>query len=333
MSARQPLLVPALTGLLLLVAAVSLGLGTTAIAPGDLLSGLFGQARGDGSNVIIVQDIRLPRVALGLLVGATLGLAGAALQGLLRNPLAEPAVIGVSSSAALGAVLAIYFGLASLVALALPLAAMVGALLGTGAVFALAGRDRRTTTLVLAGVAINSLTLALTTLAMNLSPNPFALSELVYWLMGSLKDKSTTDVALALPFVVVGAGLILSTARALDALTLGEEAAQSLGVSLHAVRLRIIGGTALAVGAAVAVSGAIGFVGLVVPHLLRPLVGHAPGRLLLPSALGGALLLTLADIVVRLAPLGAELMLGVVTALLGAPFFLALVLREGRKLE
>jgi len=181
-------------------------------------------------------------------------------------------------------------------------------------------------TLVLAGMALSSLAGALTSLALSLSPNPFALAEIVFWLLGSLADRSLTHVWLALPFMAVGWALLLTAGRHLDALTLGELTARSLGVDLGRLRLRIVLGTALAVGAAVAVSGTIGFVGLIVPHLMRPLVGWQPGRLLLPSALGGAALTLAADIAVRL-PGGAELKLGVVTALIGAPFFLALVLR------
>lgn len=319
-----------LTVALLPAAALSLALGPTALAPGALWSGLWGMGESDAVT-LIMQEIRLPRVLLGLLVGAALGLCGAALQGFLRNPLAEPAVIGISSSAALGAVIALYFGLSQVFAWALPGAAMLGALAAIALVVALAGRHARPLTLVLAGIALNSLALALTTLAMNLSPNPFALSEMVYWLMGSLKDKSLLDVLMALPFVLVGGALVLSCARGLDALSLGEEAAQSLGFDPGRLGLRVVVGTALAVGATVAVAGAVGFVGLIVPHMLRPLVGNRPGALLIPSALGGALLLTLADIAVRLIDVRPELMLGVVTALIGAPFFLWLVLRHYRE--
>ncbi|MDX1607443.1 MAG: iron ABC transporter permease, partial [Candidatus Competibacterales bacterium] len=187
-------------------------------------------------------------------------------------------------------------------------------------------------TLILAGVAINSLAGALTTLVLNLSPNPFAAYEIFFWLMGSLADRSLDHVALAAPFMVLGWILLLSIARALDALSLGEDVAASLGFNLAGVRLRVVLGTALAVGAAVAVSGVIGFVGLMVPHLLRPLVGQQPARLLLASALGGAVLLLAADIGVRLLTTASELKLGVVTALLGAPFFFWLLLRTRRSL-
>ena len=317
-----------LTLALVIAAALSLLIGYVPLSPGALLHGLFLGAPHDAATVI-AREIRLPRMILGLMVGATLGLSGAALQGLLRNPLAEPGVLGVSSSAALGAVIVLYLGLSHSVPLLLPAAAIAGAMLCTGLLFALS-RQMGTLALVLSGVAVNSLTLALTTLAMSLSPNPYALSEIVYWLMGSLKDKSLTEVAVTAPFVLISILMIASAGRGLDALTLGEDSAQSLGVQLSAMRLRVVGGIALGVGACVAATGAIGFIGLVVPHLLRPFVGHRPSALLFVSALGGALLLTLADLFVRVMPVRPELLLGVVTAFLGAPFFLY-VIRKGAR--
>ena len=318
-------LLPGALALLVLALFVgSLSVGPSAVGLGTALGDLLAGA--DTTAAVIVAEIRLPRALLGVGVGATLGLAGAALQGLLRNPLAEPGVVGVSPFAALGAVIAFYSGLSGTFALALPLGGILGALLAVGLLYALAGRGGGMLTLVLAGMALSSLAGALTSLALSLSPNPFALAEIVFWLLGSLADRSLTHVWLALPFMAVGWALLLTAGRHLDALTLGELTARSLGVDLGRLRLRIVLGTALAVGAAVAVSGTIGFVGLIVPHLVRPLVGWQPGRLLLPSALGGAALTLAADIAVRL-PGGAELKLGVVTALIGAPFFLALVLR------
>ncbi|HYH22133.1 MAG TPA: iron ABC transporter permease [Azospirillum sp.] len=322
MNAR--LLPGALTLLVLALFVGSLAVGPSAVGLGTALQDLLAGA--DTTAAVIVAEIRLPRALLGIGVGATLGLAGAALQGMLRNPLAEPGVVGVSPFAALGAVIAFYTGLSGTFALALPLGGILGALLAVGLLYALAGRGGGMLTLVLAGMALSSLAGALTSLALSLSPNPFALAEIVFWLLGSLADRSLTHVWLALPFMAVGWALLLTAGRHLDALTLGELTARSLGVDLGRLRLRIVLGTALAVGAAVAVSGTIGFVGLIVPHLMRPLVGWQPGRLLLPSALGGAALTLAADIAVRL-PGGAELKLGVVTALIGAPFFLALVLR------
>lgn len=285
---------------------------------------------GDPRLAIIVLEIRLPRVLLGLLVGASLGLSGAALQGLLRNPLAEPGILGVSASAGLGAVLALYFGLARVTVWALPSCALLGALLATVILALLAARDSNPLSLILAGVAVSSLAIALTSLALNLAPNPLALSEMVLWLLGSLRDRGLSDVALAIPFMAVGWALLLSAGRELDALTLGEDAARSLGVGIGWLHARVIGGTALTVGAATAVTGTVGFVGLIAPHLLRPWLGYQPSRILLPAALTGAALLAAADLAVRLIPTRQELMLGVVTALLGVPFFIHLLLYTRR---
>lgn len=282
---------------------------------------------GDSTAAIIFADIRLPRAILGLGIGAVLGLSGAALQGLLRNPLAEPAVIGVSASAGLGAVITFYSGLSLIAPLALPAGGMAGALVAVTLLYLLAGRQASVLTLILAGVAISSLASALTSLALSLSPNPFALSEIVFWMMGSLADRSMNHVAVALPFMILGSVLLLSAARGLDALSLGEDTARSMGFAPGRTGALVILGTALAVGAAVSVAGAIGFVGLIVPHLLRPVAAAQPSRLLPLSALGGAALLLLADAAVRLGTGGQELKLGVVTALLGAPFFLMLVLK------
>lgn len=283
-------------------------------------------------TVLIIEQIRLPRALLGLAIGITLGLSGAALQGYLRNPLAEPGLIGVSSAAALGAVIAFYSGLAGSFAWAMPLGGMLGALLAVLLVQALAGREAGSLSLILAGVAVTSFAAALTALALNLAPNPFAALEIVFWMMGSLADRSFTHLWLAGPFMLLGWALLLGLGRPLDALTLGEEAASSLGFDLGAVRWRLVLGTALSVGAATSVAGAIGFVGLVVPHLLRPLVGNRPSQLLAASALGGAILTLTADILVRVITPGRELKLGVVTALIGAPFFFALVIRARRSM-
>lgn len=295
-----------------------------AAATGDLLAGR------QSLPALVLLELRLPRALLGLLVGFSLGLGGAAMQGLLRNPLAEPGVIGVSTAAAFGAVLVFYTGLAGSFALALPLGGIAGAALATLLLLGLARRGAGTMTVILAGVAISSAAGALTALALNLSPNPYAALEIVFWLMGSLADRSLEHVWLVLPPTAIGWALILAGARALDALTLGEDTAASLGFDLGRLRLQLIAGTALAVGSAVAVTGAIGFVGLVVPHLLRPLVGHRPGRLLFVSGLGGAVLLLLADIGLRLVRVQPELKLGVVTAVIGAPFLFGLIWRLRR---
>lgn len=325
---RAAVLFILLGAVLTMLVLASLHLGAAELATADILAALVGQ--GDPRMVTIVQEIRLPRALLGILVGGALGLTGAGLQGLLRNPLADPGIIGTSASAGLGAVVALYFGWALVFPWALPLSAMACAAGGTLLLLAVAGRDSGTLTLILSGIAISSLAVALTSLAMNLAPNPFALSEIVLWLLGSLKDRSLDDVVLAAPFVLAGGLLIVAAGRGLDALTLGEEAAASLGVSLRRLRLQVIVGGALAVGAVVAAAGAVGFVGLVVPHLLRPLVRHRPSALLLPSALGGAALVLAADLAVRLIPARSELMLGVLTSLVGAPFFLVLILKTRR---
>jgi iron complex transport system permease protein len=281
---------------------------------------------------MILLEVRLPRALLGFMVGGTLGLAGAVLQGYLRNPLAEPGILGISGGAALGAVIAIHSGLAQVLAPALPIAGLTGAALATLALTVLAGRGTGSVTLILAGVAVSSLAAALTSLALNLAPNPFAASEMLYWLMGSLTDRSLTHVWLAAPLMAIGCLLLGATARDLDALSLGEAAAQNLGVDLTRLRWVVVSGTALAVGAATAVCGAISFVGLMVPHLLRPLTSGEPGQLLLPSFLGGAALVLLADVALRiLSPMG-DLRLGVLTALIGAPFFLWLVLSRRSEL-
>ena len=303
----------------------SLLIGPAGLGFGESLAALVsGQG---GPVVLVMQEIRLPRALLGLMTGAALGLAGAAMQGYLRNPLAEPGLIGVSASAALGAVLALQTGLATLFALALPLSALAGAGVAVLLILGLAGPRGGALALILAGVAISALAAALTSLVLNLSPNPFAAMEIVYWMMGSLADRSMDHVWLAAPFMAIGLVMLLSLGRSFDALTLGEDAASSMGVNLARLRLMLIGGTALAVGASVSVAGSIGFVGLVVPHVLRPLVGAQPSRLLPASTLGGAAVVLAADIAVRLIAPDQDLKLGVLTALIGAPFFLHLIWR------
>jgi iron complex transport system permease protein len=266
------------------------------------------------------------------LIGGVLGLSGAVLQGYLRNPLAEPGLLGVSGGAALGAVTTIHSGLAAVAPVALPLGGLLGAGIATFSVMLLAGELTGPITLILAGVAVSSLAAALTSLALNLAPNPFAASEMLFWLMGSLTDRSLVHVWLAAPLMVAGTFVLMSARQPLDALTLGDDAAQNLGVDLPALRRRIVLGIALAVGAATAVSGSIGFVGLMVPHLLRPHFGQQPGKLLLPSFIAGAGLVLAADVALRLLSPAGDLRLGVVTALLGAPFFLWLVVRTRSEL-
>ncbi len=320
-----------LAGLLVCAMVAALFLGYAPLSLGNVLSALVGQ--GDERYVFIVQEIRLPRILLGAMVGGSLGMAGAALQGLLRNPLADPSAIGISSSAGLGAVIAIYYGLAAASAIIIPAFAIAFAFAAMLVLVWLAGRDASILTLILAGVAISSFAAALTSLAMNLSPNPFSLNDIILWLLGSLANRSFTEFWLAGPFMVAGWRALYLARKSLPALSLGEEAAASLGVDLRKLRLLVIFGAALSVGGGVAVSGAIGFVGLVAPHLVRPFVAHDPGRLLLPSALAGALLLVVADIGVRIMPGETELKLGVVTALLGAPFFLWLIIHTRRSMR
>lgn len=324
------LLLGTLTVTLCVFFILSLVTGPAAISFFDSLDALLtGRA---GAASIVMQEIRLPRAILGVLIGATLGLSGAALQGYLRNPLAEPGLLGISASASLGAVLAIYTGLSALFSFALPLMALVGAVGAVLLVQALAGRGASTITLILAGVAVTSFAGAMTSLALNLSPNPFAALEIVFWMLGSLKDRSMTHLWLALPFILAGWLMLFQVGRALDALTLGEASAASLGYRLDRVQALVVFGTAASVGAATSVAGAIGFIGLVVPHILRPLVGAQPSRLLLASALGGAVVLLAADVSVRIIAPERDLKLGVLTALIGAPFFLWLIHKQQRQM-
>jgi len=309
---------------------VSLVIGPADVPVTDSLSALFSSDY--GTLTLVMREIRLPRAILAALIGAGLGLAGAAMQGYLRNPLAEPGLIGVSGSAALGAVLALYTGLAASTALALPFSALAGALTGVVLIMALAGPRGGSLTLILAGIAISALAGALTSLVLNLSPNPFAANEIVFWMMGSLADRSMVHVGLAFPFILVGAVLIALTARGLDALTLGEDAAETMGINLSRLRILLVLGTAAIVGGGTSVAGAIGFVGLVVPHILRPFVGASPSRLLWASALGGAVMLQLADIAVRVILPARDLKLGVVMALVGAPLFLHLIYKTRREM-
>ena len=281
---------------------------------------------------IVFREIRVPRAVLGFLIGAALGVSGAVLQGYLRNPLAEPGLLGISGGASLGAVTAIHSGLAGKIAMALPVAGLAGAALATLAIVGLAGATGSTTTLILAGVAVSSIAGALTSLALNLSPNPFASTEIMFWLMGSLTDRSLVHVWLASPLILIGCAMLLTTGRDLDALTLGEDAAKNLGVDLSGLRFKVIAGSALAVGAATAVAGAISFIGLIVPHVLRPFVGHSPARLLLPCLFGGAAMVLLSDVVLRLLSPQGDLRLGVLSALIGAPFFLWRVLSARREM-
>jgi iron complex transport system permease protein len=327
---RRSAVMTSLVVLVVLLALVSLGVGPVRLSPVTVIDALFG----GGSDVaqVIVREIRLPRVILGFAIGAILGLSGAALQGLLRNPLASPSLFGAPQSAAFGAVLVIALGLADVRSYALPVAAIAMAFASVFVLLAIAGRNAGLLILILAGLAISSLAGAATALVMNLSSNPFVVLEIAFWLLGSLEDRSFRHVMLALPFVAAGAVILMSQRNAFRALSLGEETAQSLGVDVGRLRLMVIAGVALGVGGAVAVTGTIGFIGLVAPHLMRPLIGHDPTRLLIPSALTGAALLLAADIAVRVIPSSSDIKVGVLTSIIGVPFFLYLIMRERRAL-
>ena len=314
--------------LVVLAAAVvgSLFLGRVNIPPQAILDGIF------SPNVslahLVVTELRLPRAVLAILVGAALGLSGAVLQGLLRNPLAEPGLLGVSSGAALGAVVSIYFSLAVVFPMATPILGLAGAL-GAGAITFALGRGG-TLSLILAGSAVSGLMAAFLAMALNFAPNPYAAYEMSIWMLGSLSQRSWDHILLAGPFIVAGLAILATLGRAIDALALGEQQAQSLGVDLDRTRLLALVGTGLAVGAATSVTGSIGFIGLIAPHLVRPFVGYQPSRTLLPSALFGAALLLLADVGTRVLHTTSELRLGVITSLIGTPFFFWLVVRLRR---
>ncbi len=317
MSVRRLSLI--LLGPLLIVAILSLALGEASLfdiyARDPVLAGQ------------LLVELRLPRLILGLFVGAALGLSGAALQGLLRNPLASPDILGTSAGAALGAVVtAYYLGFAGSIAMAG--GGIVGALLALALLLLLAGRGASTTTLILAGVAISALCAALINIALAFAPSPFAFYDIMFWLLGSLADRSIDHVRVGLPPMLFGCLLLLFTRHSLDALTLGEDVAETLGVNVRRLRMQAIVGSAIAIGGGVAISGTIGFVGLVVPHLVRPVVGGRPGAALIPSALAGATLLVAADLLTRVPVDGRTLPIGVITALLGAPFFLWLILSK-----
>lgn len=319
---KSPLSPPVLSMTLAAVSitaiALALFLGPVAIPLTEIFTALFSD---QGAVSAIVREIRLPRALAAWLAGACLGLAGAGLQGLLRNPLADPGVLGVSAASALGAVVAIYFNIAALAFLATPLAAIAFAFAATALLYALGAGRVSTARLILIGVGLSSFCGALISLAMNLAPNPFALSDLINWLFGTVANRSFRDLSLAAPFAIAGAIMILAAAPGLRALTLGEETAASIGANLKRTRMFVIAGAAALVGASVSIAGAIGFVGIVAPHIVRAFGGHDPARILLPSALLGGGVLTIADITVRLLPFDQELKLGVAAALIGAPGF------------
>ena len=318
-----------LTGLLLVVAWFSLGQGSVSVSVLTGLSDWFGAVT--SKDALIVGEIRLPRTLLALAVGAALGMSGAALQGLLRNPLAEPGLVGASQGAALGAATVFYFGLfAGLGTLAVTLAGLLGAVLALLLMLALSGSGRPSL-VILAGLAISTIAGAALAIVLNFAPNPYAMQELVFWLLGSVSNRGLDSLYILVPALLLGGGIIWSQRSLLAALSLGEQVAASMGMAVERGSRLVVLGTAILVGASVSVAGNIGFVGLLVPHLLRPFTGYRPDRLLLASALAGAILVCLADIFVRLLPFGQELKLGVLTSLLGAPLFIWLVLRESKR--
>lgn len=328
-SPRGRFFIIGLAGAIGLLAVLSLGIGPVRLSPGEVVAALTGKHE---TARIIVLDIRLPRLLLAMAIGGILGLSGAAMQGLLRNPLADPSLFGAPQSAALAAVTTIALGINDTLSLGLPVAAIAGAFASVFLLLAIAGRNASLLLLILTGLALSSLAGAGTALAINLAPNPFAALEIAFWLLGSLEDRSMRHVVLALPFIAVAAMLLALRRHDFRALTLGEEAAQSLGVDVRRLRFMVIAGVALGVGASVAVAGAVGFIGLMAPHLVRPFVGHDPVRLLLPSALSGAALLLAADIAVRIIPATTDIKVGVLTSMIGVPFFLWLIVRERRAL-
>ncbi len=301
-------------------------LGSTAMELPRVVAALFGQS--SHADTIVVWQIRLPRALSAFVVGAALGSSGAALQGLLRNPLAEPGVLGVTATASLSATFALYYGFAAGSAYLLPIYAIAGALAATAFLAAAAIRIRSVVTLILLGVGLSSFSAAAMSLLLNLAPNPFSLSDMINWLLGSVANRSFEDLRISMPFFAVGLTILFMTRRGLSALTLGEAAASGVGLDLRRQRIAVVLGAGIATGASVALAGAIGFVGIVAPHIVRPVVDHDPARSLLPSALLAGLILVLADIGVRLVPTSAELKLGVVAALIGAPVFVWIAMRR-----
>ena len=322
-------IMPYLSIALLLVAWLSLWVGSVHVSvPGGLIDFVSGVV---SDKAIIVGEIRLPRTLIALFVGAALGMSGAALQGLLRNPLVEPGLVGASQGAALGAAAVFYFGLfAAAGSLAITLAGLIGAFVALLLMLALSGTGRPSL-VILAGLAISTIAGAALAVVLNFAPNPYAMQELVFWLLGSVSNRGLDSLYVLAPALLVGGVIILSQRRLLAALGLGEQVAASMGLAVNRGSRLVVLGTAILVGASVSVAGNIGFVGLIVPHLLRPFTKYRPDQLLIPSALAGAILVCSADIFVRLLPYGQELKLGVLTSLLGAPLFIWLVVKESRR--
>lgn len=317
MTSRYLVISLSIVSVLCIIAASTLG--STSMGFTRVFAAFFGQSS-LGDNVVI-WEIRLPRALAAYVVGLALGASGAALQGLLRNPLAEPGVLGVTATASLAATFSLYYGFAAASIYVLPVTAIAGAMAATTLLAAAALRIKSVVTLILLGVGLSSFSAAAMSLLLNLAPNPFSLSDMINWLLGSVANRSFEDLTTVMPFVVAGLSILFFSRRGLSALTLGEEAAGGIGLNLSRQRIAVVLGTGLATGASVALAGAIGFVGIIAPHLIRPIVAYDPARSLLPSAMLAGIILVVADIGVRLLPTTAELKLGVVAALIGAPAF------------
>jgi len=320
------LLIPLLALACVIAAFFACLLGSTPLPVERVIAAFMGG--GDAADRLVVWAIRLPRALAAFLTGAMLGISGAALQGLLRNPLAEPGVLGVSASASLVATSAIFFGAVAVNPWFLPLAAIIGAVIATGLLALAAIRTQSVVTLILVGVGLSSFAGAMMSLMMNLAPNPFSLAEMINWMLGSVANRSFDEIGFVFPFMAAGVLILLVSRRGLSALTLGEEAASGLGLNLRRQRILTVLGAGLATGASVALAGAIGFVGIVAPHIIRPIVHHDPARSLIPSALLAGLILMVADIFVRIVPSQNELKLGVVAALIGAPAFVWIAMQR-----
>ncbi|MGB0907630.1 MAG: FecCD family ABC transporter permease [Maricaulaceae bacterium] len=323
---QDRILIPALIAVSLMCLFAACLLGATPMSISRIFAGLFGT--GDVTDSLVIWQIRLPRAVAAFVVGAALGASGAALQGLLRNPLAEPGVLGVSAAASLAATFTLYYGLISVNSWALPIASIIGALIATIIITFAAIRTQSVVTLILIGVGISSFAGALMSLLLNFAPNPFTLADMIDWGLGSVANRSFEDIGFAAPFLGLGLLILWTSRRGLAVLTLGEEAASGSGVNLKRLRVLIVLGSGLATGAAVSIAGAIGFVGIVAPHVIRPFVGHDPARSILPSALLAGIFLVLADIGVRIIPTHNELKLGVVAALIGAPAFIWIAMQR-----
>lgn len=320
-------LTPLLWAVLFATVCLSVSVGPLSLSLSDLATGIAGDGRGLAATILF--EVRLPRATAAALAGLALGGSGAAMQGLMRNPLAEPGVMGVSASAALAATTCVYFGIAALSPLLVPLASLGGAMAATALVAGAASRMRGIASLILIGVSLSAIAGAMMALLVNLAPNPFSLSDLINWTAGSVANRDWTDIAVAVPFILGGLAVLFCGRSNLSALALGEESAHGLGVDLFRTRLLIIIGTGLATGGAVALAGMIGFVGLIAPHMVRSAVAHDAGQSLLPSAIAGAILLVIADTAIRLFPWGNELHLGTLAALIGAPLFGIIAMRMG----